>query len=263
MAQITVNETTWYVEQRGQGMPLLLVHGFPLDHTMWSGQIETFADRAHVIAPDLRGFGRSELGSEPLTMAQLADDLAALLEALDVKDPVTLCGLSMGGYVAWEFWQRHGAHLRRLILCDTRAAADDEAARQARFETAERVRNEGSGILAEAMLPKLFAPATIEDHPDRVEAARRVMAATDRHAAAAALEGMAARRDFTPLLPEISVPSLVVCGVQDAITPATEMKAISDALPNAQFVPIQGAGHMAPLEQPDAVNRAIVDFLSE
>lgn len=246
--------------ERGSGQPLLLVHGFPLDHSMWAGQMDDLAGQYRVVAPDLCGFGQSDVRTGTVTMSQMADDLAALLAALSITVPISLCGLSMGGYVAWQFALRHRQRLARLILCDTRAVADSPAAAAGRLKTAEKVLAEGASVVAEAMLPKLFAPATWAAQPQVVEATRQVMLRTSREGIAAALRGMAERPDVTPQLQNIDVPTLVVCGEHDGISPPAEMREIARQLPQATYVEIAGAGHMAPLEQPGPVNAAIRNF---
>ncbi len=251
----------WNGMDQGTGPTLLLVHGFPLDHTMWVGQIEELAETHRVIAPDLRGFGASTVTAGTVTMEQMADDLACLLDALEMRDPVTFCGLSMGGYIAWQFFQRHRAKVARLILCDTRAEADTDQAAAIRRETAERVVAEGPGFVADAMIDKLFAPSTHSEHPERIQATRDTILNTVPDGIAAAARGMAQRSDATKMLPEIDVPTLVVCGRHDAISTVDEMRQIADAIPAARFVEISAAGHMAPLENPDEVNRAIRSFL--
>ena len=248
---------------QGQGPVLLLVHGFPLDHTMWRGQIEDLAREFRVIAPDLRGFGRSDVTEGVVSMERFADDLAALLDALDARGEVAFCGLSMGGYVAWQFWRRHRSRLSHLVLCDTRAAPDTPEAAQARLESADRVLAEGVGFLADAMVGKLFADPTRRERPELVEAMRKVMLGTPAAGAAAALRGMAARQDATGWLSEIDVPALVLCGRYDAISPVDEMRGMAQRIPEARFVEIPDAGHMAPLENPEAVNRAIREILEK
>jgi 3-oxoadipate enol-lactonase len=251
------------VAQRGSGRPLLLVHGFPLDHSMWNGQLEGLSSSCRVIAPDLRGFGGSGGEGEPvLRMEQFADDLARLLDAMKIEQPVTFCGLSMGGYVGWQFWSRHRDRLARLILCDTRAVADTQEGARQRLETADRVLREGSGVVAEAMRSKLFAPGTWSEAPELVESTMRVMQGASPQVVAAALRGMAERPDFSPLLAQIDVPTLVVCGEHDAISSPAEMQAMARAIPTGRYAEIAGAGHVAPLEKPAAVNAVLLKFLS-
>lgn len=249
------------VVERGQGAPLVLVHGYPLDHSMWQGQLDGLADVARVIAPDLRGFGASDVTTGTVTMQQLADDMAALLDSRKITEPIVLCGLSMGGYVAWQFALRHRSRLARLILCDTKAAGDTPEAAAGRLKTAERVLAEGAAVAADALIPKLFAPATFVQQPQIVEATRQVILRTKPHGIAAALRGMAERPDVTARLPQIDVPALVICGQHDGISPPAEMRQFTAQLPKARFVEIENAGHMAPLEQPAAVNAAIREFL--
>jgi pimeloyl-ACP methyl ester carboxylesterase len=262
MEKCRVRDIHLNVVEAGAGPPLLLVHGFPLDHTMWQAQIEELARDHRVVAPDLRGFGGSDASGEIVSMEDFADDVAALLDARAVKEPVVFCGLSMGGYIAWQFFLRHRARLRALILCDTRAAADTPAAAEARRVNAQRVLSEGVAFLAGAMLEKLFAAETRRRRPDIVDATRQVMLAASPPGVAAALRGMAARPDVSAWLPQLDLPALVVCGQDDAISTVEEMRGIAERLPQARFVEVAGAGHMSPVEQPQAVNEAIRQFLA-
>lgn len=259
--RVRAGEIELNVVERGSGSPILFAHGFPLDHSMWNEQLDGLADVGRLIAPDLRGFGGSDVSGDVVTMEEYADDLAALLDSLDVTEPVTFCGLSMGGYIAWQFWRRHPGRLGRLILCDTRAVADTAEAARVRWESAEHVLARGPAFLIETMMPRLFAPATLRDRPAMGESMRTVIRNAPRVGVAAALRGMAGRPDVTAELGSIDVPTLVLCGSEDAISPVAEMRAIAAAMPNARFVEIAHAGHMTPLEAPAAVNQAIREFL--
>ena len=263
MSRLMIGDVTLNVIQKGQGRPLLLVHGFPLDHRMWQGQIDDLAEDFQVIAPDLRGFGDSDASTGVVSMQQYADDLARLLDQLGIPQKVVFCGLSMGGYIAWQFWRRHGDRLSHLVLCDTRSAADAPDVAQTRLETAERVLQEGTALLVESMIPKLFSERTRQQNPSTVMATAKVIAAAQPVGVAAALRGMAQRVDATAWLPEIGLPTLVVCGQHDAISGVPEMEGIADAIPAAQFVVIAGCGHMAPLEGPVHFNQAVRRFLGE
>jgi len=260
--KVDVGDVQLAVEDRGSGPVLLLVHGFPLDHTMWESQMEPLAHAFRVVAPDLRGFGQSGVTEGTVTMKQFADDLASLLAALDIQRRVALCGLSMGGYIAWQFWRHHAARLDCLILCDTRAAADTEQARQGRLTMAENVLRFGSPIVVEPMLPKLLAPATPQQRPEVVRLLSNMIVNSPPMGIAAAQRGMAERPDMTDLLGQIDVPTLVICGEHDTISPPEEMRSIAAAIPDSQFAVIPDAGHMSPMENPHAVNDTIRRFLA-
>jgi len=262
VSRVTVKGCELNVVEQGKGTPVLLVHGFPLDHSMWNGQLTGLSDVCRVIAPDLRGFGKSDVTPGTTTMEQYADDLAGLLDALSVREPIVFCGLSMGGYVAWQFALRYRQRLAKLICCDTRAVADSAEAAAGRLKMAEKVVAEGSKVAAEAMLPKLFAPTTKQEQPQIVEATQQVMLGTKPEGIAAALRGMAQRPDVSARLGELQVPALVICGEHDGISPPAEMRGIAEKLPTARFLEVRGAGHMAPLEKPSEVNAAIRDFVN-
>jgi pimeloyl-ACP methyl ester carboxylesterase len=261
MKSLHVNGIRLNVYDEGQGTPLLFVHGFPLTHAMWRGQFP-LAERFRLIIPDLRGLGGSEVVPGTTTMAQLADDCAAVLEALDVTEPVTFCGLSMGGYAAWQFAKRHAARLRALVLCDTKAAGDTPEAAETRRKMAEHVLRFGTSAVADAMPAKLFAAATFREQPEVVAAVRTMIEQTAPAGLAAAQQGLAIREDVRSFLPSIAVPTLVVVGREDAISPVDEMRAIADAIPGAQFHIIEGAGHMAPMERPAEFNDLLTQFIA-
>ncbi len=261
MPTVELNGRRQFFLDEGDGRVVLFVHGFPLDHSMWDGQRRGLRDRFRVVIPDLRGFGRSELTGDSLTLADLADDLAALLDHIGAAGPIVYCGLSMGGYIAFEFARRHRARLEKLILCDTRALPDSPEQAAARLTMVTTVLTEGPRLLVEMMLPRLFGPQTNEDHPEIVDQIRNTMLATSSRTIAAAQRMMANRPDSTDLLPLLDLPTLVLVGEHDLISPASEMRAIAEALPQGQFVQIPGIGHMAPLEAPDAVNAALLQFL--
>lgn len=261
MPSVSIGDTRLFVQIQGEGAPLLLVHGFPLDHTMWQAQIDEFSRDYQVIAPDLRGFGQSDPPSVPLSMEQHADDMAQLLSVLKIHEPVTFCGLSMGGYVAWQFCVRHMPRVHRLIVADTRALPDSPEVAAGRIKTARTVLDEGVGLIANAMLPRLFPADLVKSRPTFVESTFQVMMSTRPETVAGALLGMAERPDMSTRLHEITVPTLVVCGELDAISPAKEMRGIAGDLPQGKYVEIAGAGHMSPMEKPTEFNLAVREFL--
>lgn len=250
------------VRDAGSGRPLLFVHGFPLDHTMWRRQYAELTDACRVLAIDLPGFGGSAgSGAAVTSMAEFADACAATLDALEIREPVVFCGLSMGGYVAWQFWARHAARLAALVVCDTRAAADSPDAANNRLVMADRVLREGPAFLVDAMADRLFARSTRERHPELIDEVRHSMNGAAPMAIAGALRGMAERPDMSASLADMRLPALVVCGESDVISPAPEMRSLAANLPDATFVEVPDAGHMSPLEQPIVVNAALRQFL--
>jgi pimeloyl-ACP methyl ester carboxylesterase len=228
---------------------------------MWREQAEALGATWRVIAPDLRGMGETPLGDGgTATMEEMAEDLAALLDALNVERAV-LGGLSMGGYVAFEFFRRFRERVRALVLADTRPQADTEDGRRTREETARKVLREGTQTLVDSMLPKLLSASTREGRPDVVERVRAMMLAVRPEGAAAALRGMAARRDQTELLPRIDVPTLILVGAEDTITPPSDSEAMAAKIKGARLVRVEGAAHLSNVERPGEFNRALVDFV--
>ncbi|MEN6452513.1 MAG: alpha/beta fold hydrolase [Thermoguttaceae bacterium] len=263
MKSLKLNGRDIGYEDFGQGRPLLLVHGFPLDHTMWSEQHPLASERVRVIAPDLPGFGRSSLRGDVVTMEQFADDLAGLLDALGVAEPIVLCGLSMGGYIAFQFWRKYAARLGAMILCDTRAATDSPDAATGRRVMAERVQREGPAPLIDSMLPRVLGATTQRERPQLVESLRGVMMSNPPRGIAAAARGMAERPDMTAALAEIRCPTLVVVGAEDAASPPAEVRAMAQSIPGARYIEVPAAGHLSPLENPAAFNAAVTEFLEE
>lgn len=260
---ISADGTRWRVAMNGRAGPvLLLVHGFPLDHTMWRHQLAGLSDVAQIIAPDLPGYGKSESGSRPFSMENAADGLVRMLDALKVESPVIYCGLSMGGYIGWQFWQRHRERLAGLICCDTRAAADPTEVGRGREMMAARVRKEGNDFVAPAMIPKLFAADAVAAGSEAVNETSSVISATSAETIAQGQLAMAARVDATEWLPEIECPMLLVVGAEDAITTPTEMCGMADRITGANYCELASAGHMAPLEQPDAFNQHVREFIA-
>ena len=229
---------------------------------MWDEQLAGIGSIYRVIAPDLRGFGESPVPEGVYTMDAMADDVVELLETLEIMGPVVVGGLSMGGYVALSLAARYPTRVRALMLMDTRAGADTPEAAQGREATAQAVLAADSAApVVDAMLPRLFCKMTLEQRPERVEPMKAVMEQTAPQGIAGALRGMASRPDRRGDLPKIAVPTLVLVGEEDVITPPAEAQAMAEAIPNARLEVIPQAGHMAPYENPAAANAAILRFL--
>ena len=259
--RVEIPGATLNVLDVGQGTPILFVHGFPLDHTMWRFQVAELSNNYRCIAPDLRGFGLSTVTEGKVTMEQFADDMAALLDALQITQPVVVCGLSMGGCIAWQFARQHVQRLKALILCDTRAVPDSPEVAANRLKTAVDVVEQGSSIVANAMMPRLFAAETAQTQPALVDDLRQVILRTNPLGIAAAARGMAERADACPWLASISVPSLIIVCEHDVISTAAEMRTVAAAIPQSHIEVLPNAGHMAPLENASMTNAAMRTFL--
>ncbi len=259
---VPVRDITYHVREEGEGPVVLLVHGFPLNHTMWLPQIEALAGTRRVIAPDLRGFGQSGVTEGTVTMQDFADDLASLLDALSVSEPVCFIGLSMGGYIAWPFLERYGQRVGKLVLMDTRAVADTPEAAEGRYKMADYMLKSGMSVVAKAMLPRLLAPSTKHSQPHLVERLEEMILSNDPRGAAAAQRGMAERPNREEFLAGIDVPTLLVVGENDAISTAEEMANMAEAISGSRLEVIPDAGHMSNLEAADQVNAVLREFLS-
>ena len=248
----------------GAGIPLVLVHGFPLDRTIWSAQVRGLAGSARVVAPDLRGFGGSAATRDAAatTMDDYAADLAELLDALDIETAV-VGGVSMGGYVALAFQRQFADRLRGLVFVDTRGGPDSAEARKARDDAAALVRAEGGSAIAAQMLPKLLTPATARTDEPLRRALGDLMSAQSVDGIVGALAAIRDRPDSRPSFAGIGVPTLVVCGAEDALIPPAESEALRDAIPGARLARIAGAAHLPNYEQPDAFNDVVRGFLAE
>jgi 3-oxoadipate enol-lactonase len=247
-------------EDAGTGQPVLFIHGWPHNRTLWAAQLSGLATHARCLAPDLRGFGGSSV-SPPYTIDQYADDLAALLGVLGV-DRAVVCGVSMGGYVALSMLRRHAHLLRALILTSTRATADTPEARDQRMRLIAFVRERGVEALAGRQLKAMVGETTFDARPDVREALRLLMAGAPAGGVIGALEAMAARADSTDLLAGINMPTLVVSGREDTFTPPDEVRGLAAAIPGARLEVIEGAGHVCCYERPVAFNHVVSDFLA-
>ncbi len=253
------------------GVPVLLVHGFPLNHAMWQNQIQGLdppGNRFRVLCPDLMGCGSSGPIDGETSMQQIADQLAAMLEQLQVCRPVVFCGLSMRGYVGWQFLQHHRDKVSHLIACNTRAAADSQIVARGRRQIAISVLQTGTAPIAASLPEKLFALRTAvpgESAPGKSAEYRLIentIARTDPDTIAKLQRAMADRPDATPMLNRVVVPTLVIAGECDVITPPDEMRTMAAQITGAKFACIAGVGHLTPLEDGPAFNALVTEFLA-
>jgi 3-oxoadipate enol-lactonase len=243
----------------GRETALLLIHGFPLDSRLWDAQLAGLSSCARVIAPDLRGSGKSDVPPGPYSVDQYAGDLVGLLDNLSIRRAV-VAGLSMGGYIAFALWRRHPELVRALVLADTRAEPDSPQGRANRDASAARVQEIGVAAFAAEMLPRILAPGSAEDPRIRGRALR-MMAVQPAEGMVGALGALRDRPDSRALLPGITVPTLVIVGGEDGLTTPADASAMAGAIPGARLVEVPRAGHLSPLENPRAVNAALREFL--
>jgi len=257
MRRIEVHGVELAIDDRGGGPAVLFIHGYPLDHSLWRHQLAEL-EGCRRIAPDLRGLGRSDAPDLGYSMATYVEDLVALLDAIGV-DAVVLCGLSMGGYIAFEFLRHYRQRVRGVVFAGTRAQADSAEGRKARELAMQEAREGGASLIAERMLPRMLASAA---SPDLREEVRAMMSAAPVPGIIGALAAMRDRPDSTALLPELAgVPTLVVVGEEDRLTPVADAELIAKGIPGARLAIVKGAGHLAPLERPVEVNQLLKSFL--
>lgn len=245
-------------DQAGSGAPLLLLHAFPLDRTMWQPQLAALAECARVIAPDFPGFGESPVA--PFSIEGAADTMAEFLSALDIKKAV-VCGLSMGGYVALALARKHAHRLTGLILADTRAGVDDTNTKANRTKSITVANEKGTAALFEGMLPKVLSDSTRGAKPEVVERVKTIAAKQPSASAAAALAALRDRPDANAGLKNIAVPTLVIVGEFDAVTPPLSAANLAAQICGSELSYIPGAGHLSNVENPDAFNAAVRGFL--
>ncbi len=266
MDTATINDVRWTYSEQGSGPALVLLHGFPLDHRVWAGQVAGLCDQYRVIAPDFPGFGQSQHPGggnvSSFTMKSLAADLHDFLDHLRAL-PCVLGGLSMGGYVALAFSREYPADLAGLILADTRAQGDTAEGRDGREKMAAIARKDGNRPIVEMMLPRMTAPDASRDSVQVVKHLREIMRDCPAETIALACEAMSQRDDQSTALASIPVPTLILVGEEDQITPPALAEFMQTQIPRATLAVIPSAGHMAPLEQPDSVTQALLAFLPQ
>jgi 3-oxoadipate enol-lactonase len=244
----------------GVGPAVVLIHGYPFNRSLWTEQTVALTSRFRVITPDLRGFGESDSSEGPATMNRMAEDVTKLMDQLGIQQAV-IGGLSMGGYVALAFVKQFPSRVKALVLADTRAQADTEEAKQTRRQQAEKALSEGMAGIADGMLPKLLTPDTVSKRPEVVKRVRDMMLKTKPQGAASALLGMAEREDLSEFISNIGVPTMILVGREDAITPVADSEKMESKIAPSRLVVIENAGHVSNLEQTEQFNFALLRFL--
>lgn len=255
-----INGITLAYSDQGQGLPVVFLHAFPFNRTMWEPQLKGLSDRFRVITVDLRGHGESDAPLWRYSMDQFADDVKGLLDHLSIRQAI-LVGLSMGGYIIFAFWRRYPERVKALVLADTRATPDTEEGRAKRIAMAQALYKDGPSAVADLMMPMLLSPASQSGRPDLVQRVRGIITSTQISGILGDLMALHDRPDSAPLLKDIRCPTLIIVGEQDTGTPPSDARLIAEGIKGAQMEIIPGAGHISNMEQPETFNRTIRSFL--
>jgi pimeloyl-ACP methyl ester carboxylesterase len=248
-------------EMHGNGIPLLLIHGYPLSRMIWLPQMDELSDVASLISIDLRGHGNSFPFEGSYLMDLLASDCMKLLDDLNIKQPIVVCGLSLGGYVTMALYRINPDIFKGMILTSTRPGPDSPEGKANRDVSILNAREHGASIIADNMLPKLFSPVTLSTKPEIVKMTRGVMAKTSVQGILGALQGMKERPDSSTMLTQINCPVLIIHGTDDQLIPQKEAELMNHQIPTSHLVKITDSGHLPNLEQPEKYNQAVRDFL--
>lgn len=248
------------LDEAGAGTPVLLLHGFPHDRTLWAAQLATPPAGFRLIASDLPGFGESAASEVP-SLDAWADWTVSLLDHLSIERSV-VGGLSMGGYLAFAIWRRHPGRVRGLVLADTRAGADSPEAQEKRVAMQALALSRGPGAVAEQMMPGMIGKTTRASNPRAVQFLDEMLRRASVGAIHDALDALRTRPDSTPTLGTITVPTLILCGDEDVLTPVKESEAMHAAVVDSQLAIIPGAGHASCVEHPAAFNALLGGFLT-
>ena len=260
--QARINDITLAFNDKGTGLPLIFLHAFPLNRTMWAKQEEGLSSQFRVITIDLRGHGESDAPLRHYSLDQAADDVHGLLDYLSIRQAVFV-GLSMGGYILFAFYRKYAQCVKGLVLADTRAQADTDEGKLARFEMAQIAHKQGPRAIADIMIPKLLSPVTIQTRPKLVQCVRTMIEGNQVSGITGDLMAMAERPDSIPLLKQVTCPAQIIVGELDIPTPPSDAKLMVDWMPNARLTIIPGAAHLSNLERPDPFNDTVRSFVAD
>ncbi len=258
--QTRVNGITLAYNDQGSGLPIIFLHAFPLNRTMWAEQEKALSSQFRVVTIDLRGHGESDAPLWRYTLDQAADDVIGLLDHLSIREAVFV-GLSMGGYILFALYRKYADRVKGLVLADTRAQADTAEGKEARFQMAQTAYQNGPSAIADIMIPKLLSPATVQTKPGFVRHVRAMIEGNQISGIAGDLMAMAERPDSVTLLKHIACPTQIIVGELDLPTPPSDAKLMADLIPNARLAIIPAAAHLSNLEKPDTFNNTVREFV--
>jgi len=260
MKQVNSRDAEIFYEVLGSGPPVVLLHPFPANHEFWLPAAQALVSRYQLLLPDLRGHGESGVGEGPATMDKHAADLVAVLDQEHIRRAV-LVGVSIGGYVLFEFWRKSADRVAALVLSNTKAQADTAEGRAMRLEAASRVMEQGTEPFLESMLPKLLGETTRRTRPDLVQGALGMMQKMSPEDVAMVQRGMAERRDSVEILGTMKVSTLVLTGDEDVLTGVGDAQLIERHIPGSQMKVVAKAGHYSPWERPAEVGKILRQFV--
>ena len=260
---VNVNNVDLSYNDVGEGhIPIVFLHGFPFDKTMWQEQLDFFKSTHRVITCDIRGFGKSIDEESHLSMDLFANDLILFIDKLSI-DKVIICGLSMGGYIAFNAIKRFPSRFEALILCDTQCIADSYDVKVNRYQTISDIKEFGATNFNEGFIKKVFYEKSLINKPELVEQLRNVVFANSDHIITQGLTALAERVETCSILDNISIPTLIICGREDVVTPLEESKFMNSKIKGSILHVIGNAGHVSNLEEPGKFNKYIRDFLND
>jgi len=257
-----INGLFVFLEGNNKNKPIIFLHGFPYDHTMWKAQIDVLSEKYFCVTCDIRGLGESPVGDGQFTMESFVDDLEIIMNELKLEKPI-LCGLSMGGYVGLRALEKFENKFSAVVLCDTRADADGNEGKLKRAGAIKRINKEGLEPFTKDFISNCYGEHYKQNKKEDFEKRIAKSSAFDPVGVKGSLLAMLGRNDTTDYLNKIKIPALVICGEFDALTPPAAMKTLADKINGAEFVVIKNCGHMSPIENPEEVNKAIVGFLKK
>lgn len=260
---VKIKEVSMAYSDAGEGLPLVCLHGYPLNRHIWDPQVKGLSDAARLLAPDLRGHGESTVLPGPYTMDLLARDINNFLDALEIRQQIVLCGLSMGGYIAFAFYRWYKERVKGLVLTATRAGADTPEGKAGRDQAIDLALESGVSAVIGDMPSKLLSQETHKRNPKLVAAVKTIMQSSSLEGILGDLKGMRERPDSTSTLGEIEVPTLIIHGAKDPIIPLAEAQAMHSAIPYSDLEVIPSAGHLPNMEKPQAFNATLREYLNK